>query len=199
MSTILAFNKWPTEGIIVEDPGLKDYITLQPKIVPKSSGRHMGYRFYKSKVFIVERFMNKLMVPGHRSKKHFKSSGFCTGKSGIVYKILLKALERVEETTKENPVKVFVKAVENAAPREEIITIEYGGARYPKAIECAPQRRVDIALRYFAQGAYLKSFNTKKLSVQAVADEILNAYNGTTGSLAIAKKQEIERQADALR
>ena len=199
MTEFLAFNKWSTEGIHVDDPGVAPYICIKPVIVPRSFGRHVGSKFHKSKVFIVERFMNKLMVPGHRSKKHFKSSGFCTGKSGTVYKILLKALERVEETTKENPVKVFVKAVENAAPREEIITIEYGGARYPKAIECAPQRRVDIALRYFAQGAYLKSFNTKKLSVQAVADEILNAYNGTTGSLAIAKKQEIERQADALR
>ena len=67
-----------------------------------------------------------------------------------------------EKQTKENPIKIFAKALENAAQREEIITIEYGGARYPKAVECAPQRRVDLALRYMTQGAYQKSFNSKK-------------------------------------
>ena len=33
---------------------------------------------------------------------------------------------------------IFVKAIENAAPREEITTIEYGGARYPQAVDCSP-------------------------------------------------------------
>lgn len=199
MNHVLAFNKWPTDGIVVEDPGLKDYISVQPKIVPKSSGRYMGYRFYKSRVFIVERLMNKLTVAGHKSKKHFKTSGRLTGKYATAYTTMRKSLELVEQRTGKNPIEVFVKAIENAAPREETITIEYGGARYPKAVECAPQRRVDFALRIFAQGSFHRSFNSRKSMVEILADEIVNAYNMSGQSIAITKKLELERQADASR
>ena len=68
-----------------------------------------------------------------------------------------------------------------------------------KACECSPQRRIDIALRMMTQGAYHKAFNTKKPIEQTLADEIINAYNVSANSLAIAKKNELERQADASR
>lgn len=196
---VKAFGVWDTEGIKVVDAGLVDYITLEPKIVPRTGARYAGNRFHKSKVFIVERMINKVMVPGHKSKKHFKTSYHITGKANEAYKIVKSAFVKIENQLKENPIKVFVQAVENAAPREEIITIEYGGARYPKAVECAPQRRVDIALRYFAQGSYQKSFNSKKSIIDCLADEIVNAYRLSSNSLAISKKLEIERQADASR
>ena len=199
MSEIKAFNRWGTEGISIADPGLKDYVTLEPKIVPKTGARYAGSRFHKSKVFIVERLINKLMIPGHKGKKHSKTSGHCTGKATTAYKLVEEAFKLVEQRTNENPIKVFVKAIENAAPREEIVTIEYGGARYPKAVECAPQRRVDLVLRYFVQGAYQKSFGTKKKATEALADEIVLAYQSNPTSNAIAKKNEIERQADASR
>ena len=105
----------------------------------------------------------------------------------------------IEEKTKLNPVAVFVKALENAAPREEITAIEYGGARYPKAVECSPQRRIDLALRNMIQGAYANSFNKKKGAVNALADEIINAHNLDMKSNAISKKNELERQADSSR
>lgn len=196
---IKAFNKWETAGIRVDDPGLINYITIEPKIVPRTGAKYAGKQFHKSKVFIVERLMNKMMNPGHRAKKHKITSGFCTGKSQTVYRIVEKALEIIEQKTKQNPIAVLVKAIENAAPREEIIAIEYGGARYPKAVECAPQRRVDIALRYMTQGAYQKTFSSKRKIEDTLADEIINAFNTNAASNAIAKKNELERQADSSR
>lgn len=196
---IKAFNRWDTSGIKVQDRGLQGYITVEPKIVPKTGARYVGNRFHKSKIFIAERLINKVMVPGHKSKKHFRSSYHITGKATNAYKIVESALEKIEGRLKENPVAVLVKAIENAAPREEIITIEYGGARYPKAVESAPQRRIDIVLRFFTQGAYQKSFNTKKAIEDTLAEEIINAYNLSSTSLAISKKLEVERQADASR
>jgi small subunit ribosomal protein S7 len=196
---IKAFNKWTTEGIKVDDPGLKDYITLEPKIVPRTGAKYAGNRFHKSRVFIVERLMNKIMVPGHKGKKHFRSSGPLTGKANKAYDITEKTLIAIEKQTNENPIKVFVKALENAAQREEIITIEYGGARYPKATECAPQRRIDVALRYMTQGAYQKSFNSKKSIEACLAEEIINAYKLSSNSNAISKKLDVERQADSSR
>lgn len=196
---IKAFNRWDTEGIKVDDLGLKDYITLEPKIVPKTGARYAKNRFHKSRVFIVERLINKLMIPGHKTKKHFKTSYHITGKAHTAYNIIEDTFKIVEKKTKQNPVKVFVKALENAAQREEIVTIEYGGARYPKAVECSPQRRIDLALRYMTQGAYGKSFNSKKKIQDCLADEIVNAFNLNQASNAIQKKLEIERQADSAR
>ena len=172
---------------------------MDTRLVPKTGARYAGNRFHKSQTFIVERLINKLMIPGHKSKKHFISSGHITGKSNKAYTIVENALNEIEKKTKNNPIAVLVKAIENAAPREEIVTIEYGGARYPKAVECAPQRRIDVALRYFVQGAYQKAFNSKKSFKSVLADQIIGAYNLSTTSLAISKKQEVERQADSSR
>ena len=122
-----------------------------------------------------------------------------TGKAPTAFGIVEDAFKQIEKVTKENPVKVFVKALENAAQREEIITIEYGGARYPKAVECSPQRRVDLVLRHMTQGAYHRTFNTKKSIVSSLAEEIVSAYRLSSASNAITKKLEIERQADSSR
>jgi len=197
--SLKAFNRWGTEGVVVTDLGLKNYISLDAKMAPKTGARYAGNRFHKSKVFIVERLINKLMNSGHKSKKHTKSSGRFTGKGATALKIVEGSLEVIEKKTNQNPIMVLVKAIENAAPREEIISIEYGGARYPKAVECAPQRRIDVTLRFMTQGAYTKSFNSRKSVVNALADEIIAAYNMSLTSSAIAKKQELERQADSSR
>jgi small subunit ribosomal protein S7 len=196
---IKAFNRWDVSGVKVSDPGLKKYICVEPKIVPKTGARYAGGRGNKNKTFIIERFMNKIMIPGHKAKKHFKTSGHIGGKAVTTYAITERVLEMIEKRLKMNPIEVFVKALENAAQREEIVAIEYGGARYPKAVECSPQRRVDVALRHFTQGSYHKSFGSKKSIEECLADEIIAAYKLSNESVAISKKLEIERQADASR
>ena len=199
MNNVLAFGKWDCSQIKVEDAGVAPYINTNPMIVNKTGARYAGNKFYKSKIFIVERLINKLMVPGHRSKKHKITSRQTTGKGATTYKLVQDAFEIIEKKLNKNPVEVFVKALENAAPREEVIAVEYGGARYPKALECAPQRRVDVALRQMTQATYQKSFNARKDAAQALADEIMNAYLLQATSAAVSKKLELERQADAAR
>ncbi len=189
------FNRWSSAGIVVTDAGLKRYITLSPRIVPKTGARYAGNRFHKSYTSIVERLAVKLMNSGHKGKEHFMSSGHNTGKKNGALKVVENALILAEKKLKENPIAILVRAVENAAPREEVIAIEYGGARYPKAVDVAPQRRVDLALRYMTQGAYAKSFNKRKSIVQALADEIIAAAERNGKSAAIAKKRDLERQA----
>ena len=199
MTEIKFFNRWNADGIKVDDLGLQPFVTLNPRIVPKTGARYAGSKFHKSRVSVVERLINKIMVPGHKSKKHFKTSNHITGKAPTAYKIVEETFKLIEKQTKENPIKVFVKALENAAQREEIITIEYGGARYPKALECSPQRRVDLALRHMTQGAYHRTFNTKKSIINSLSEEIISAYRMSSASNAIAKKLEIERQSDSSR
>lgn len=196
---IKLFNKWSVEGIKIQDQGLVSYINLKPIYVPRTGGRNVKIRFHKSKNNIVERLINHLMGPGHKGKKHKRSSGRCGGKGQKAFNLVLKAFDIIEKKVGKNPVEVFAKALENAAPREEITAIEYGGARYPQSVDCAPQRRVDFALRMMVQGSYAKSFNSKKKFNECLADEIISAYNLELKSNAVAKKLELERQADSSR
>ncbi|MBI4148565.1 30S ribosomal protein S7 [Candidatus Woesearchaeota archaeon] len=197
---VLAFNRWSTKDLKVEDQGLQRYVSVEPRVIPKTGARYAGNRFHKSKTFIVERLINKVMIPGHIKKhKHYRTSGYCTGKALTAMNAVRDALALIEKKSSQNPLKVLVKAVENAAPREEIITIEYGGARYPKAVDCAPQRRVDIALRHFVWGAYGQCFNKKKSLVEALADELYAAFQCDGKSFAVNKKNDLERQSDASR
>ena len=191
------FNRWSVEGIAVSDPGLARYITLDPKIAPKTGARYAGNRFHKSYTFIVERLAAKVMSSGHKSKKHFISSGHNTGKKMNALGITLKAFVIIEQKMKQNPLLVLVKAIENAAPREEVISIEYGGAGYHKEVDVAPQRRVDLALRNMTQGAYQKSFNKKTKIEDALSEEIMAAAKLSLRSTAITKKRDTERQASS--
>ncbi|MBS3170381.1 30S ribosomal protein S7 [Candidatus Woesearchaeota archaeon] len=199
MNELKIFDRWDTNQIKVTDLGLQDYINLKQIVVPRTCGRNIGTQFWKSKTNIVERLINKLMIPGHKGKKHKISSGRCGGKAITTYLIVEKTFLIIERKTNKNPIEVFVKALENAAPREEITTIEYGGARYPKAVECAPQRRIDMALKLMVQGSYANSYGKKKSIEDALAEEIIKAYNMDQTSNAIGKKLEIERQSDASR
>jgi len=191
------FNIYSTEEIKVEDPGLKRYINLDEKLVLRTVGRARE-RFAKAKVNIIERLANLLAVPGHRGKKHKIITGHSSGKYSKNMKVVLKCFEIIEKTGK-NPVQTLVKAIENSAPRDEITTIEYGGARYPQAVDVSPLRRVNITLRNIVHGAYDRSFNKKAKIEEALAKEIILASEGNMESFAMQKKNESEKQANSAR
>jgi len=192
------FDKYDLSEIQVKDPGLKPVINLKPKLILKSQGRNV-VKLGQTKVNLVERLMNKLAVGGHRGKKHKIEKGRATGKYTKNMKIILEALEIVEKKTGKNPVQVLVDAIENAAPRDEITVIEYGGARYPQAVDVSPIRRVNLGLKHLIHGAGDKAFNKKKTIVQTLAEEIIMAADKNGESLAIRKKKESEAQADSAR
>lgn len=199
MKELKLFNKWETK-VDVQDPGLKIYLNVGNTIVPRiSHGRHSKKKFYKSDITVVERLMNHLFVPGHKGKKHKVTSRQLTGKSTTSYSILRETFEIIENKLGKNPVQVFVTAIENAALREEVSAYQMGSIIARKAVITAPQRRVDIALRFFAQGAYRKSFKNKKSMAECLAQEIMLAYNNSKESVAISEKERIEREAEGAR
>ncbi|HDQ59906.1 MAG TPA: 30S ribosomal protein S7 [Candidatus Woesearchaeota archaeon] len=199
MVELKLFGLYNSTGIEVKDPGLREYITLKPVYAPKSFGRYEHYRFHKSKMHIVERLINKLMTPGHKGKKHFRTSEFCTGKSATCTDLVKKTFRIILEKTKKNPVEVLVRAVEYAAPREEVTVIEMGGTRIPKQVDTAPQRRIDVALRWITQGAFQSVMNKKTPIEVGLANEIIAASENDTKSFAVSKSSEMERQATASR
>ncbi|MDP3992105.1 MAG: 30S ribosomal protein S7 [Nanoarchaeota archaeon] len=192
------FDLYASEAIVVEDIGLKNVINLKPKLLLKSHGRNTG-KFGQTKVNLVERLINRLAVSGHRGKKHKIILGTSTGKYSRNALIVLEAFELIAKKTGKNPVVVFLKAVEKSAPRDEVTVIEYGGARYPQAVDASPMRRVSLAIKHLVHGASDKAFNKKKNISQALADEIILASEDNGESFAVRKKNESEKQADSAR
>jgi small subunit ribosomal protein S7 len=192
------FDIYDVSNIVIKDPGMKRYISLEPKLVVKSYGR-IREKYSKGKINLLELFANLIAVPGHRGKKHKIQTSWKTGKYSQNMKIVLKCLKIIEEKTKQNPVQVLVTALENAAPRDGITVIEYGGARYPQAVDISPLRRVTMTLRIIVQGSYDKSHNKKPKIAQTLADEIIKAYNNESESYSMIKKKDSEKQADSAR
>ena len=192
------FGMYDVGEVKVSDPGLKKVINLNPKLMLKSHGR-IKWDPTKSEVNVVERLINLLQVPGSRGKKHRIITGWITGKQAKCTKIVVDAFKIIGEKTGENPLKIFVKAIENGAPRDEVTAIEYGGARYPQAVDVSPRRRLNLVLRYLINGAYDKAFNKKATITESLAKEIMLAAENSTESYAIQKKNDSEKQADAAR
>ncbi len=192
------FDLYDVSEIKVEDPGMKRYINLEPKLVVKSQGR-IREKFGKGKVNLIEILANLIGVAGHRGKKHKIMTGHKTGKYSQNMRIVLNCLKIIEDKTKQNPIQVLVTALENAAPRDGVTIIEYGGARYPQAVDISPMRRVTQTLRIIVQGSYDKSFNKKTKIEQALADELMKAFNADGDSYAMNKKNDSEKQANSAR
>jgi small subunit ribosomal protein S7 len=192
------FDLYDLSEIKIEDPGLQEVINLRPMLALKTHGRNVQ-KLGQMKVNIVERLMNKLSNCGHRGKKHKLEKGNATGKYAKNMRIILDALEMVANKTGKNPVQVLVTAVEKAAPRDEVTVIEYGGARYPQAIDVSPLRRINLALKYLIHGSSDKAFNKKKTITQALAEEIILTFEENGESFAVRKKKETEAQADSAR
>ncbi|AAL62988.1 ribosomal protein S7 [Pyrobaculum aerophilum str. IM2] len=185
---ILLFGKWSYEDVVVRDPGLRRYICLKPVILPHTEGRYQNTRFGKARIPIVERLINLMMRPGRN-----------TGKKHKAYNIVKRAFDLIYYKTGKNPLQVFIDAIINTAPREEITRIIMGGIAYSVSVDVSPQRRLDLALRWITEGARACSFNNPKPIEECLADEIIAAAANDPKSYAVRKREELERIAAASR
>ena len=196
---LLTMGRWDASEVTVSDDGLVRYISLENILAPRSKGRHVEKQFYKADVPIVERLLNRLYVAGHRGQKHYITSGINTGDSEKLWNVIEDAFEIIENETDENPIQVLVDAIENSAPTEEVVTYQRGGVRARKAVIVSPQRRVDLAVRLLAQGAYEKRLTDSDSAAETIAEEIIQASNGNNDIRAVREKERREREAEGAR
>lgn len=185
---LLLFGKYGMSEVVVRDGGLAKYINLDPVVVPHSDGRHSGRWFGKARLNIVERLINNMMRTENFTGKKLKS-----------YKAVERSFEIIQNKVKTNPLQAFVDALQNAAPREEVTRLQYGGISVPKAVDVAPARRVDLALRYICTGALDQSHKSKKPIEECLADEIISAAKNDVNCFSVARKEEVERVAASAR
>ncbi|PSP39163.1 30S ribosomal protein S7 [Halobacteriales archaeon QH_7_65_31] len=180
------FGVWGVDDISYDDESTRRYINVTP--IAHTQGRHSDKQFKKSELSIVERLINRLMQTEEN-----------TGKKQQATRIVRDAFDIVHERTDENPVQVLVTAVENAGPREETVRLKYGGISVPQAVDVAPQRRVDQALKFLAEGVQGSSFKTPTPAAEALASQLTGAANYDVQTYAVNQKEEKERVAAAAR
>jgi len=195
---LLMFGKWDPTDVQIKDIGLVRYISLRPVLIPHTSGRHAHKRFHKSNVPIVERFVNKMLNAGRRKDKKTRM-GRNAGKKLKALNTLKRVFEMIDYRTGMNPIQVLVTAIENSAPSEETTRISYGGMAYPRSVDVAPQRRIDLALKYLCVGAVRSAHKNAKSFEECIVDELLLAFKSDPGSFAVARKDERERIARSAR
>ncbi len=198
---IKLFNKWSFDNIQVRDSTLENYINLKPIIIPHSAGRHEHKRFWKSsKVSVLERFTNRLLSPGFiGSRIKGRKSSSNSGKKIKLLRNIKNAFILIELITGENPIQIIVDAIVTTAPREETTKIAMGGISYASAVDIAPQRRVDLALKYLAQAIGVRSHSNERLFEENLAQELILAAKNSQESRAVKRKDEIERLAISAR
>jgi small subunit ribosomal protein S7 len=116
------------------------------------------------------------------------------GKKGVAQGICYGAFDLVKAKTSQEPLEVFIKALENVMPLLEVKARRVGGANYQVPIEVRPDRRQTLGLRWLVATARNRSERTMK---ERLAGEIVDAFNNNGG--AFKKKEDIHRMADANR
>ncbi len=125
----------------------------------------------------IDKFINKLMVKGKKS---------------IAEGIFYGAMERVEKITKENPIEVFNRALDNVKPYVEVKSRRVGGSTYQVPVEVNPDRRVALATRWMI--GYSRDRKEKTMA-DNLASEIIDASKKQGGS--VKKKEDTHKMAEA--
>jgi small subunit ribosomal protein S7 len=126
---------------------------------------------------MVQKFINCMTWDGKRSKAE---------------RIFYDSMELVRERTKEEPDKVFLKAMDNCRPLLEVKTRRVGGANYQIPVEVNPNRRQSLAIRWLREYARARPGKSMK---DKLAEEIMDAAQNRGG--AIKKKEDTHRMAEA--
>ena len=174
-TNMLLFNKWDTTSIEIEDEGLKNVIHLHPSMtIPITFGRHEHQRLKKAEVNIVERLANKLM---HFGKRYAKNTGRMGGKKARVMNVVKTSLEIISLETGRNPVELLIRAIENASPNEDTTRIVYGGVVYHVSVDVSPLRRVDLALRFIAEGVRESTYSSPQIILKVIYSTHITSFH----------------------
>ena len=114
------------------------------------------------------------------------------GKKATAESIVYGAFDVIHERTREDPVKVFKRALENVMPVVEVKSRRVGGSTYQVPIEVRPSRRMALAMRWVIQYARSRGGRTMR---DQLANELIEASHGRGN--AVKKKEDTHRMAEA--
>jgi small subunit ribosomal protein S7 len=122
----------------------------------------------------------------------FVNSMMASGKKSTAEQILYGALDRIADRTKEDPLVIFKRALDNVRPAVEVRSRRVGGATYQVPVEVRPSRRAALAMRWLVVHSRQRG---EKSMAERLAGELIDAANNR--GAAIKKKEDTHRMADA--
>ena len=127
---------------------------------------------------LVTKFVNCMMSKGEKS---------------VAEHIFYSALDAIKDRSKEDPVKIFKKALDNVKPSLEVKSRRVGGSNYQVPIEVNPNRRLSLSIRWLV--GFARSRGDGKTMQEKLANEFLDAANLRGG--AVKKREDTHRMAEA--
>ena len=115
-----------------------------------------------------------------------------SGKKAVAERIVYGALTIVAEKSKEEPIDMFEKALENIQPMVEVKSRRVGGATYQVPVEVRPSRQHALAMRWLVDFSRKRG---EKSMAQRLAGEILDAVESK--GAAVKKREDVHRMAEA--
>ena len=137
-----------------------------------------GDPLYKSKV--IAKLINRVMR---------------SGKKEVARKLVYNALDLVGQKTKEEPLTIFTKALDNIKPQMEVRSRRVGGAAYQVPTPVKGERKEALAIRWLIQTAQAKSSRDFHTFSEKLAAEVIDAFNNT--GAAVKKREDTHRMAEA--
>ena len=114
------------------------------------------------------------------------------GKKRVAEKILYSALEILAKNSKEDPITMMDKALQNVSPSVEVKSRRVGGSNYQVPVEVNTKRKQSLAMRWILEAADKRNEKTMK---NKLAAELLDAYDNK-GS-AVKKREDTHKMAEA--
>ncbi|MEX0751003.1 MAG: 30S ribosomal protein S7 [Dehalococcoidia bacterium] len=134
------------------------------------------------------------MKYGSRTITMFVNKVMERGKKSTAERIMYDALERIEQSTRRNPMDTFDAALRNATPTIEVKPRRVGGATYQVPVDIRAERRMALAIRWLLRSA--RSRGGRSMA-ERLAAELMDAAQGQGAT--IKKKDDTHRMAEANR
>ncbi|MBU1239269.1 30S ribosomal protein S7 [Myxococcota bacterium] len=125
----------------------------------------------------ITRFINGIMLEGKKSTAE---------------RIVYGAFDIIDDRKKEDPIKVFEKALNNIRPRVEVKSRRVGGSTYQVPIDVKPRRSLALAMRWIIGYSRARSEHSMK---ERLASELMEAAEGRGNS--VKKRDDTHKMAEA--
>ena len=124
------------------------------------------------KRLIPKKKLNPDPVYNSLSVSKFTNMIMLDGKKRVAEKILYSALEILAKNSKEDPITMMDKALQNVSPSVEVKSRRVGGSNYQVPVEVNTKRKQSLAMRWILEAADKRNEKTMK---NKLAAELLDA------------------------
>jgi small subunit ribosomal protein S7 len=114
------------------------------------------------------------------------------GKKAVAEKIVYGAFDLVAARAKDDPIKVWDKALTNVKPKVEVKSRRVGGSTYQVPVDVRPDRSQALGMRWLVLYARDRG---EKTMIEKLANEILDASQNKGN--AVKKREDVHKMADA--